>query len=211
MAKKDGELLDKTNFLRVIAGLAQEKPITKKLACEMLNITYNTTRLGKLIIEFEENEAVTKKMRAKLKGVPLTPQELVNIAESYLTGSPISSISDFTYRSTAIIKKAIKELDIPERDANADYNHPPLINLEAIKEEYVPDDLVYAARYGEAAFIERQHPSPEGPVYTIYVLGNHQCYAAQPYWELADLTRLQKELKLDLKTLAGLPPSYNPK
>jgi hypothetical protein len=212
MAKKrDDELLDKPNFLRVISKLEQEKPITKKAACEMLNITYNTTRLGKLITEFKDNEAVSKKMRAKLKGVPLTSPELLTIAESYLNGVAVSEISEFTYRSTLAIKKVIKELNIPERNASSTYQTPPLIDFYAIKKDYEYDDLVYAARYGEAALIEKKIDTKDGPAYTIYVLGKEQCYATQPFWELADLTRLQKDLKLEIKPLPGLPPSYNPK
>ena len=39
----------------VIAKLEAEKPITKKLACEMLGIAYNTTRLENLIQEYKDD------------------------------------------------------------------------------------------------------------------------------------------------------------
>ena len=47
--KKEGENLTETNIEKVIGLLEQEKPITKKQACEILNISYNTTRLTKII------------------------------------------------------------------------------------------------------------------------------------------------------------------
>ena len=38
---KSDEKLDKTTMLRIINLLEQDKPITKKAACEILNISYN--------------------------------------------------------------------------------------------------------------------------------------------------------------------------
>ena len=43
--KKSYEKLDDINIKRVIDALESEIPITKKDACEILNISYNTTRL----------------------------------------------------------------------------------------------------------------------------------------------------------------------
>lgn len=211
---KEQENLDKANMVRVITALEQEKPITKKVACEILNITYNTPRLKKLIDEFKIREEGIKKQRARLRGTPLTTDELKSIAESYLNEEPISSISDMLYRPVALIKKAVKELNIPIREVDASYQNPCLIEDYAISENYEKGDLVYAARYQRAALIERKHKSTEsteGPVYTIYLLGKDQCYATQPYWELADLTRLQKELDIKLVPIEGMLPSYNPR
>ena len=52
--KKAGEKLDEATLDRVSALLNQDNPITKKEACEMLNISYNTTRLGKILDDFNE-------------------------------------------------------------------------------------------------------------------------------------------------------------
>ena len=52
--KRDYEKLDDANIERVIAALNDPSPITKKSACEMLNISYNTTRLNNIIAEHEE-------------------------------------------------------------------------------------------------------------------------------------------------------------
>ncbi len=211
MKKRDDENLSKTNMLRVISLLEQEKPITKKAACEILNISYNTTRLGKLITEFKEKEANNKIRRAKLRGTPLTSAELSMIAQSYLNGDPLSAISEFIYRPSKLIKEGLDFLGIPERDASNNYFNPPLLNEKSVKEDYNKDDLVFSARYGEAAFIEERHETSDGPAYAIYVLGKEQCYAFQPFWELSDLTRVQTELNLDLKAQTGMQPSYNPR
>ena len=52
--KKAGEKLDEATLNKVSALLNQDNPITKKEACEMLNISYNTTRLGKILDDFNE-------------------------------------------------------------------------------------------------------------------------------------------------------------
>ena len=43
--KKAGEKLDDATLTRVSELLNQDEPITKKQACEMLNISYNTCLL----------------------------------------------------------------------------------------------------------------------------------------------------------------------
>ena len=53
--KREGENLTDASVRRVIFSL-EEEGITKKTACEMLNISYNTTRLNRIIEEFKEQE-----------------------------------------------------------------------------------------------------------------------------------------------------------
>ena len=57
MRTKKHENLTQANISKVIEYLNPKdgsKPITKKEACSILNIAYNTTRLGNIIAEFEE-------------------------------------------------------------------------------------------------------------------------------------------------------------
>ena len=51
---KSHEKLDDANVQRVIELLGGDEPITKKEACEILNIRYNTTRLQRIIDEHNE-------------------------------------------------------------------------------------------------------------------------------------------------------------
>jgi len=208
MANRDHENITKASLIKIIGLLEQEKPITKKAACEILNISYNTPRLKKLIDEFKVRQASNKKMRAKLRGTPLTNAELNIIAQEYLNGGALSTISDMTFRPTALIKKAIYSLGIPERDAEHNYFNPPLLPDEAVREYYEKGDLVYSARYQSAALIEKSIPKQDA--YVIYVLGNEQCYASQPYWELSNLDQV-KELGVEIVPKEGMQPSYNPR
>ena len=51
---KAHEKLDGANVQKVINLLGTDEPITKKEACEILNIRYNTTRLQRIIEENTE-------------------------------------------------------------------------------------------------------------------------------------------------------------
>ena len=53
--KKDYENLTATNIEKVISHLRADSPISKKEACAMLNIAYNTTRLQNIIDDYEDN------------------------------------------------------------------------------------------------------------------------------------------------------------
>ena len=65
--KKDYENLSATNIQKVIMLLEQEKPITKKEACQILNISYNTARLNKILDEFDERERALKAFNKRKK------------------------------------------------------------------------------------------------------------------------------------------------
>ena len=68
--KKSYEKLDDKNIQRVIDALEDKNPITKKEACEMLNISYNTTRLGKIINDYEDTKKHRRGMMDKNRGKP---------------------------------------------------------------------------------------------------------------------------------------------
>ena len=61
------EKLDAANMTKVIELLDSDTPITKKAACEHLNISYNTKRLASLIDEFIQKRANDKRLRAKMR------------------------------------------------------------------------------------------------------------------------------------------------
>ena len=65
--KRSHEKLTDVNIQHVMKLLNAESPITKKEACSILNISYNTTRLGTIIEDFvEKKDYLQKKLREKL-------------------------------------------------------------------------------------------------------------------------------------------------
>ena len=76
---KKHENLTEANLQHVISLLRAEKPITKKEACSILNISYNTTRLNKLIEEHEETVRYRELRKAQNKGKGVTEAEKKSI------------------------------------------------------------------------------------------------------------------------------------
>ena len=113
--KKKHEKLDDTNIKRVIAALEGDNPITKKDACEMLNISYNTTRLSKIIEGFKEEQAYRKQRMAKNRGKPASKDELKEMIEMYLDGQTVTNIAKYMYRSPAFIKGNLDRIGVPTR------------------------------------------------------------------------------------------------
>ena len=113
--KKKHEKLDDTNIKRVIAALEGDSPITKKDACEMLNISYNTTRLAKIINNFKEEQEYRKRRMAKNRGKPASKEELKEMIEMYLDGQTVTNIAKYMYRSPAFIKGNLDRIGVPTR------------------------------------------------------------------------------------------------
>ena len=113
--KKKHEKLDDTNIKRVIAALEGDSPITKKDACEMLNISYNTTRLSKIINGFKEEQEYRKRRMAKNRGKPASKEELKEMIEMYLDGQTVTNIAKYMYRSPAFIKGNLDRIGVPTR------------------------------------------------------------------------------------------------
>jgi hypothetical protein len=186
--KKDHEKLDGPNIEHAIQLLGRSTPITKKAACEILNISYNTKRLGAILEQYTERKAYEKKARARNRGKPISETEEKYIVLGYIKGSSLTAIADSLYRSTAIIKKTLEKYRIPQRDASNDYWHPMIIPDEAVSETYDKEELVWSARYGCVAEIMSERPDAFG----VWLYGKHNEFAYQPFWELGKLDVLKK-------------------
>jgi hypothetical protein len=198
--RKEGEDFSKTKIEQVIKLLNQEKPITKKAACEMLNITYNTTRLNKIIDEYIEQQEYEKKRKKELKNKPLTKEDYSFIISSYLESGNISEIADITFRSPQIIKRALSEYNIPLRNSKNTYHNPITLDIEAMSDEYAKEDLVYSSRYDQAAIISKKiKEDAVGSIYRIWLTKDCQ-YALQPSYELGNLRKLQSDLGVKINT-----------
>ena len=90
MARKRNEYENITDFNleKVIKLLEAEKPITKKSACEILSIAYNTSRLASLIDAYKAKKARDIEMRAQKRYKAPTADEINLVITSYLEGEP---------------------------------------------------------------------------------------------------------------------------
>lgn len=206
---KAGEKLDEPNIKAVIKALSDDKPCSKKEACGMLNITYNTTRLNNIIEDYESKIAFRRKQRAAVRKTPITTADKKNIVQSFVSGDAIGEIVKASYRSLRIVQTVLKEFNLPTRVASTDR---VLIEEHQTAEDYSKGDLVYSAKYGAYAEIIREHSNTEeGKVYQIYVLGSQAQNAYQPYYELIDLRAAQDELDINVAAPQGINPRVLPK
>ena len=191
--KKEGEDLSEASIEKVISLLNQDNPITKKEACSILNISYNTARLNKIIEEHNDLIEYRARRRKEIRNAPISKDEISEIISTYLETGNLSEISDSTYRSIDIIKGILDKYNIPLRSTEYDYFNPPILNDDAINNDYTKDDLVYSARYTQPAKVSKRYTED---VYRIWLLADEQ-YALQPYWELGDLRQVQIDFSID--------------
>ena len=154
--KKDYEKLSNENIEKVIELLnpsSSQKAITKKEACEILNIAYNTTRLNKIIEDYHDRKEYTKRRKAQLRGKPASDAEIAEACESYLSGRSVSEISKSLFRSVGFVKALLESVGVPQRPSDKE---------ERLGSHYYPDDLMsddYS--YGEVAWSATYHGAVE--------------------------------------------------
>jgi hypothetical protein len=172
--KKKHEKLDNKNIQRVIDALNNENPITKKEACEMLNISYNTTRLSKIIDNYHEEKEYRRKRMSKNRGKPASKIELKDMIEMYLDGQPVTDIARYLFRSPAFVKANLDRIGVPTRVSEGEKF---IVPDECVKYEFEVGEWVWFqdnrpdVRGGHAGKITKELPlKPErrlGHAYTI--------------------------------------------
>lgn len=196
---KEGENLSPSTIEKVIGLLNGEPPISKKEACQILNIAYNTTRLSRIIDEYEKQKEQRKQRRIARRLVPLSAGDKSTIIEGYLAGEPITELSETVAKSAAVVKAVLKDYGVPLRTTEE-----VIIPETALCQDYAKGDLVYSAKYKAVAEIDRvvQDTEEHGKVYKLYVGGEHEFTACQPWYELGSLVKAQKDLGLKVKWMS---------
>lgn len=192
--KRDYEKLDDSTVSRVISLLGDKnKPITKTEACKILNINYNTSRLAKIIQEYNDKIEYAKRRRAQNKGKPLSDYEIKDVVISYLKGEAVSNIANRLFRSLSSIQKVLRDNKVAVRKTKSSYANPELIPEENASEEFNPGELVWSAKYNcVAEVIKLRQVSPEhGNVYQLWVYGKTMEFANQPAYELGKMEILK--------------------
>jgi hypothetical protein len=190
------EKMTDANIAKVIKLLEPQdgKPITKKDACQMLGMAYNTTRLASVIEEFKQKQQRIAEQKAKLRGKPISDSERISIIQEYLSGATIESISKMTYRGSHLIKQVLEDNSVPIRQPGHNYFTPQLIPDGAVRDRFQPGEVVYSARYDSMAKIKDEKLDPKhGYVYSMWLLSERWLqWCWQPAYELASLEHLRK-------------------
>jgi hypothetical protein len=201
MARKksasEEELMTPANIAKVIRLLEPEqgtKAITKKDACQMLGMAYNTTRLGTIIDDYKKQQARNAERRAALRGKPASKEDMVYIISEYLSGETVDSISKTTYRSPTFIKGILESNAVPIRVPGHTYFDPQLIPDGAVRDRFKIGEVVYSARYDSVARIDAEQKTDKyGFIYRIWLLSDKWLQSAyQEASELASLEHLRE-------------------
>lgn len=208
--KKEHENLTNANIEKVIGLLEQPKPITKKEACEILNITYNTTRLARIIEEYREERALESKRKAANRGKPATPFEVQAVIEGYLDGDTIADMAKRLFRSALFVKRIVDEAGVPEKAVS--YAEPSVIPDQCISEYFDIGQIVWSAKYGCLAIVRKVYYAgstgnmADYDCYQVYLIEPIEevspyfptvekyggRYATCPYYDLGSMEHLKK-------------------
>ena len=203
--KKEHEKLTQENIRHVIELLSREKPITKKEACQILNITYNTTRLNSIIQDFEDKLNFRAKRKAQLKGKPASKDEIKSAIQSYLRGESVSEISQGMYRSAGFIRAILDRVGVPTRPvAIEERKGCAFLPDQCVAEEFTEGERVWSAFYHAPAIVGKQYEDPmyeekyAGKCYSIYILEESESlnvggyHGASIAYDLGKLTHLEQ-------------------
>jgi hypothetical protein len=226
--KKAHENLTDVNLRKVISLLVPpsatsngpgKKPITKKEACSILNITYNTTRLGKIIDEFQEKEAFVAKRKAQNRGKRASEGEITEVIGAHLQGDPISQIAAGLYRSSGFVRGIIERVGVPTRPNSAEARAKVgLLPDSCIAESFGRGEVVWSAKYHAPAVVKKPIAGLEdkylGTCYQVYVMervdatdsyfpyvehGGFNAYC--PFYDLGKLEHLE-QFGISLKNIS---------
>lgn len=219
--KRDHENLTSENIRRVISLLqptsADQKPITKKVACEMLNISYNTSRLDSILSDFLERQEYVQKRKSQNRGKSASTTEIQEAVTDYLKGENVTGIAQYLYRSPSFVKNILDRVGVPQRPPSAeDRKLPAFLPENCVAEEFEPGEIVWSAAYHAPAMVDRKiegdYQAKYGSdAYQIYIFekdgddsdyfvkaGIGGFYAASCAYDLGKLSHLT-ELGIDLK------------
>ena len=176
---KKHENLTETNIQHVIELLNGDNPITKKEACSILNISYNTTRLNKIIEDHAETVAYRERRKAQNKGKGATEMEIKQVVNFYLDGSNISDIAKHLYRSPAFIKAIINRIGVPQKLAMTDFEgrRNAMLPEQCVSDEFEEGERVWAVRQNYPAVVKRELKSEQAEErgYKLYLCYTIEC------------------------------------
>jgi hypothetical protein len=179
---KSHEKLDDITLQKVWGALNSDTPITKKEACETLNISYNTTRLSKILAEHRETMDYRATRKSQLKGTKATDAEVTQTIEWYLNEHPVSDIAKAMYRSSTFVKNIINRVGIPEKRPKTEQGEKNRIGYlpdECVSETFEEGEKVWCARYDLPGIIKKETKNNQytnyeekygGKCYQVYVI-----------------------------------------
>lgn len=120
----------------------------------MLNISYNTTRLDRIIEDYLETAAYVSKRKSMNRGKAASNTEISEAVMGYLQGMTISDIAKSLYRSPSFVKNLIERVGVPQRLTSKEQaGEVDYLPDECVSDSFEVGEIVWSARYHRAGTI----------------------------------------------------------
>ena len=188
LKKKSHEKLTQQNIQHVISLLnptsSQTKPITKREACSILNISYNTTRLDKIIQDYHEQKEYRSRRVSQNRGRPARPDEIQDIVKEYLSGENVSNIAKGLYRSPAFVKSLLEKIGVPQRPTKVEGRKQEYyLPEQCVADDFEKGEIVWSATHHAPAVIDKkltkEHQDSRAGLQTVDYVSKYgsDCYS----------------------------------
>ena len=188
LKKKSHEKLTVQNIQHVISLLnptsSQTKPITKREACSILNISYNTTRLDKIIQDYHEQKEYRSRRVSQNRGRPARPDEIQDIVKEYLSGENVSNIAKGLYRSPAFVKSLLEKIGVPQRPTKVEGRKQEYyLPEQCVADDFEKGEIVWSATHHAPAVIDKkltkEHQDSRAGLQTVDYVSKYgsDCYS----------------------------------
>ena len=188
LKKKSHEKLTAQNIQHVISLLnptsSQKKPITKREACSILNISYNTTRLDKIIQDYHEQKEYRSRRVSQNRGRPARPDEIQDIVKEYLSGENVSNIAKGLYRSPAFVKSLLEKIGVPQRPTKVEGRKQEYyLPEQCVADDFEKGEIVWSATHHAPAVIDKkltkEHQDSRAGLQTVDYVSKYgsDCYS----------------------------------
>ena len=188
LKKKSHEKLTAQNIQHVISLLnptsSQTKPITKREACSILNISYNTTRLDKIIQDHHEQKEYRSRRVSQNRGRPARPDEIQDIVKEYLSGENVSNIAKGLYRSPAFVKSILEKIGVPQRPTKVEGRKQEYyLPEQCVADSFDEGEIVWSATHHAPAVVDKkltkEHQEGRAGLQTVDYISKYgsDCYS----------------------------------
>ena len=117
----------------------------------MLNIAYNTTRLQRIIDDYQDKIEYREVRKKQNRGRGATNEEIREAVERYLSGDSIAEIAKGLFRSSGFVRSLIERVGVPKVERESGIS---ILPESCIGESFAPGEIVWSAVYQKPARVD---------------------------------------------------------
>ena len=119
----------------------------------MLNIAYNTTRLQRIIDDYQDKVEYRELRKKQNRGRGASNEEIREAVERYLSGESLAEIASGLFRSSGFVRSIIERVGVP---SVARESGVAVLPESCVAESFSPGEIVWSAVYQKPARIEQE-------------------------------------------------------